>query len=435
MGRIIAAQVCTIWLLWSASTAEARDWEVTPQGKPLTAVLAQADSGDLLRIAPGHYRVNLLIDKAVRLEGMAGAVLDGSGAGDVLRIRAAGVTVSGLRLQGAGRDLTKMNAVIFVERSAAGVRIENNDLQSDAFGIWIDGSVQPHLLGNRIRGNAGIRSQDRGNGIHLFNTTGALVEHNEVWETRDGIYIDTSNGNVLKSNHMHHLRYGLHYMYSYHNEVTDNRTDHTRTGYALMQSQYLTVTGNRSEHDQNYGILMNYIVHSTIADNRIVGIRPGTSRILGGDAVMGAEGKAVFIYNSQYNDIHGNLFADSDIGIHLTAGSEENTIYDNAFVHNQTQVKYVATRPQEWSHDGVGNYWSDYLGYDMNGDGVGDLPYQPNDGVDRLLWKYPLAKVLMHSPAVETLHWVQRQFPVLRPQGVKDSHPLMEIPPFARGLT
>ena len=67
----------------------------------------------------------------------------------------------------------------------------------------------------------------------------------------------------------------------------------------------------------------------------------------------------------------------------------------------------------------------------MNDDGVGDLPYEPNDGIDRVLWKYPLAKILMHSPAVETLHWVQRQFPVLRPTGVKDSHPLIGMPPIA----
>lgn len=435
MERSIEVLVFSALLLWFSPSVEASDWQVTPDGKPLPDVLAEAADGDRLRFAPGHYRVNLVIDKPVVLEGMPGAVLDGGGLGDVLRIRAPDVVVRGLRLQGSGGNLTSMNAVIFVEGSAERVRIENNELHGDAFGIWIDGSPAPQLNGNRIRGNASLRSQDRGNGIHLYNTTGALVENNEVWETRDGIYIDTSNHNVLRSNHMHHLRYGIHYMYSYNNQVLNNRTDHTRTGYALMQSKYLTVTGNRSENDQNYGMLMNYIVYSTIADNVIIGIRPGTSRILGGEAVMGAEGKAIFIYNSQFNDIHGNLFANSDIGIHLTAGSEDNAIYDNAFVQNQTQVKYVATRYQEWSHGGKGNYWSDYLGYDMNGDGVGDLPYEPNDGIDRVLWKYPMAKVLMHSPAVETLHWVQRQFPVLRPPGVKDSYPLIKMPEIARDLS
>jgi len=432
MLRTKTAIVGVAWLLCFGPLVHARDWHVTPNGPALSRVLAEAAAGDRLRLASGHYRVNLVIDKPIVLEGVPGVVLDGSGHDDVLRIQSPDVVVRGLRLQNSGRNLTQMNAVIFVEPTAERVRIENNRLASDAFGIWIDGSPDAHVIANRIQGNSSIRSQDRGNGIHLFNTTGALIQDNEVWETRDGIYIDTSNHNILRRNHMHHLRYGIHYMYSYYNEVVGNRTDHTRTGYALMQSKYLTVTGNHSEHDQNYGILMNYIVYSEIADNVVVGVRPGTSRILGGEAVMGAEGKAIFIYNSQFNDIHDNLFADSNIGIHLTAGSEDNNIFGNAFVQNQTQVKYVATRSQEWSRDGRGNYWSDYLGYDMNGDGVGNLPYEPNDGVDRVLWKYPMAKVLLHSPAVETLHWVQRQFPILRPPGVKDSHPLIEMPPILK---
>ncbi|WP_258868224.1 hypothetical protein [Alkalilimnicola ehrlichii] len=64
----------------------------------------------------------------------------------------------------------------------------------------------------------------------------------------------------------------------------------------------------------------------------------------------------------------------------------------------------------------------------MSGDGIGDTPYEPNDAVDRLLWKYPLAKVLMNSPAIQVLRWAQRQFPVFRPQGVRDSAPLMRMP-------
>lgn len=425
MHRTVSAMAVALLMAWPAVTAQARDWQVTTDGLPIERVLENAASGDRLLIEPGHYRVNLVIDKPVKIDGEPGAVLDGGGVGDVLRIRARDVMIRGLRLQGSGSNLTKMNAVIFVEPEAKRVHIENNDIKGDAFGIWLDDGKDARVIRNRIQGNAAVRSQDRGNGIHLFNTTGTLVEDNEIRETRDGIYIDTSNHNVLRRNHMHHLRYGIHYMYSYYNEVVDNRTDHTRTGYALMQSKYLTVTGNRSQNDRNYGVLMNYIVYSTFANNRIVGIRPGTSYLGDSEAIPGAEGKAIFIYNSQFNEFHGNRFADSDIGIHLTAGSEDNKMYGNDFIRNRTQVKYVATRAQEWSYKGRGNYWSDYLGYDMNGDGIGELPYEPNDGIDRVLWKYPMAKILMHSPAIETLHWVQRQFPVLRPPGVMDSFPLI----------
>ncbi len=64
----------------------------------------------------------------------------------------------------------------------------------------------------------------------------------------------------------------------------------------------------------------------------------------------------------------------------------------------------------------------------MNDDGIGDTQYEPNDGVDKLLWKYPAVKVLLNSPAVETLRWVQRQFPVFISPGVYDSSPLMTSP-------
>lgn len=420
--------IVLIGLLGVMRLSHAQDWLVGPKGASLVAVLAKAADGDRVVLAAGHYQACVVIDKSIEIKGEEGAVIDAGGEGDVIRVRAPNVSIHGLTLEGSGQNLTDMNAVIFIEPSASGVRIESNVLRSDAFGIWNDGSANPMIINNRIQGNSAIRSQDRGNGIHLFNTTGALVADNEIWHTRDGIYIDTSNHNVLRGNHMHHLRYGIHYMYSYHNKVLDNRTNDTRTGYALMQSKYLSVTGNRSEHDQNYGILMNYIVYSEIARNVVTGVRPGTSRMTGGEAVLGAEGKAIFIYNSQFNRIQQNRFADSDIGIHLTAGSEDNTLYANAFVHNRTQVKYVATRSQEWSYEGRGNYWSDYRGFDVNGDGLGELPYEPNDGVDRVLWKYPMAKVLLHSPAIETLHWVQRQFPILRPPGVKDSHPLTVLP-------
>lgn len=397
-----------------------------PDAEPLTSVLARAGDGDTVRLAAGLYRGNLIIEHSIRLLGQPGAILDAGGQGDVLRVRAPNVVIQGLEIRNSGHDLTAMNAGIFVEARAENVAIRDNYLEGNGFGIWLDGCPAPRVIGNRIRGEPARRSQDRGNGIHLYAVSNGLVADNEVWETRDGIYIDTSQDNRLQDNVLHDLRYGIHYMYSYRNEVTGNHTYRTRTGYALMQSRHLTVTGNRSENDGNYGILLNYITYSRIAGNSVTATRQGQAYVTGGADVIGAEGKALFIYNSAFNEITDNRLQGADIGVHLTAGSEDNRIYANAFIGNRTQVKYVATRQQEWSDRGRGNYWSDYLGWDLDSDGVGDRPYEPNDAVDKLLWKYPIARVLMNSPAIETLRWVQTQFPVLRPQGVRDSYPLMQ---------
>jgi nitrous oxidase accessory protein len=97
----------------------------------------------------------------------------------------------------------------------------------------------------------------------------------------------------------------------------------------------------------------------------------------------------------------------------------------NAFIRNRNQVKYVGTRHLDWSEGGRGNYWSDNPAFDLDGDGIGDNPYRPNDLVDRVLWTSPQAKVLMNSPAVQVIRWAQTQFPALLPGGVVDSRPLM----------
>lgn len=415
-------------------SANAASIHIEPNKGALTQAIEQAQPGDRIILGPGIYHANLTIEKSLTLQGTPDAIIDGGQQGDVIRIRAPDVTVRDLRLRNSGDNLTDMNAVLFIEGTALNTRIENNYIESTAFGIWLQDTENARIINNSIEGDTSIRSQDRGNGIHLFNTRRTEAISNKVWGTRDGIYIDTSNHNVLRDNHLHHLRYGIHYMYSYHNKVMGNKTDHTRTGYALMQSKYLTVTGNRSENDKNYGILMNYILYSTIADNIVSDITYGSSSLSTGKAIPGGEGKALFVYNSQKNEIYRNLFANSGIGIHLTAGSNDNDIYQNNFVSNRTQVKYVSTDRQEWSKNGIGNYWTDYLGWDLDADGIGDRPYQPNDGVDQILWKYPEAKILLNSPAIQTLRWVQEQFPVLRPPGVKDSHPLMTQVPIAGDL-
>ncbi len=388
--------------------------------------LDQAKPHSIIDIPIGFYQGNLIINKPLVLNGQKGVVFDGNRQGHVIQINASNVTIQNIKIQNSGFNLTHLDAGIFISKKAENTLIQNNTFYHNASGLWLDGCHGTKILNNKIEGDLSIRSQDRGNGIHLFNVQNTLVDGNEIWHTRDAIYIDTSTFNTLQNNDMHDLRYGVHYMYSYHNKVLNNYSHHTRSGYALMQSKYLTVIGNRSENDENYGILMNFITKSTIKNNIIKHIKQGgnVGLDLGG---LAEEGKAIFIYNSLYNEISGNLFEDSGIGIHLTAGSEDNQIYENAFIRNHTQVKYVANRQQEWSNHQKGNFWSDYLGWDRDDNGIGDKPYIPNDNIDKLLWKYPLAKVLMHSPSIEILHYVQQQFPVLQSPGVRDSYPLMKL--------
>ena len=239
----------------------------------------------------------------------------------------------------------------------------------------------------------------------------------------------SSQNNVIEANTMHDLRYGIHYMYSYDNTVKNNTAYSTRAGYALMSSRRLTITGNKTTNSEDYGFLLNFITKSTFTNNYVKNVWTKPE-----NKVLGRDGKGLFVYNSGYNTLENNIIDTAEIGIHLTAGSENIKIYGNSFINNPTQVKYVSNKKQEWSKDGRGNYWSNYLGWDMNNDGIGDAIFEPNDGIDKLVWQYPEMKMIMDSPAILILRWVQKQFPVLKPPGVKDSYPLM-APHFSQDNT
>lgn len=393
----------------------------------LEQLVAAAPPGATLSVPAGVHAVHLKLDKPLTLIGEPGAILDGGGRGDIVRISAANVTVRGLALRHSGSDLTTMNAGIFIERTARDVVISSNRIQDSLFGVYLDGATNVRVERNVIRGMRSLRVADRGDGIHLWNDTGCTISDNDIAGTRDGIYVYVSPHNTIARNVVHDVRYGIHYMYSQDNLLQGNVSRGNLAGYALMSSHHLKVIGNSSADDTSYGFLLNYIAHSEIAGNRVYRVK-GQSDNAGG-TIEGTEGKGLFVYLSQFNSFHDNLVADSQIGIHVTAGSENNRLWGNQFEDNRIQVKYVQNLAQEWSERGRGNFWSDYLGWDLDADGVGDIPFRPNDGVDVLLWKYPSARNLMSSPSVLLLRYVQRAFPVFTPPSVQDSHPLMKATP------
>lgn len=404
------------------NTAMAKQWQVSPQDD-LQQILNNSVNGDIVTLNNGTYFGNFAIDKEITLQGKPGAIIDAQGKGNALHLQNSNITIKDLEIINWGADLTEQNAAIYSDTKASNILIKNNQLQGSGFGIWLQKAEHIEVLNNTIVGDNTLRSADRGNGIQLSMVKHVLVRGNNVSNTRDGLYIISSQENVLQNNTMHDLRYGIHYMYSHNNKVLNNLAFNTRAGYALMSSKHLVVSGNTSKNSEDYGFLMNFITSSTITDNVIENVWTKPE-----NKVLGRDGKGLFVYNSAYNTISNNLINTAEIGIHLTAGSENTKVFGNSFINNPTQVKYVSNKKQEWSKDGQGNYWSNYLGWDMNNDNVGDVIFEPNDGIDKLVWQYPEMKMLMDSPAIVILRWVQRQFPILKPPGVKDSYPLMQSP-------
>ena len=398
--------------------------QISPQ-ENLQSQLDSSQDGDLIILGKGRYLGNFIVEKQVQLIGVAGAIIDAQGQGHALTLKNSNISISDLTFVNWGDDLTAQNSAIYSNEPASNLIISGNSLTGDGFGIWLNKATNAKVFDNKVSGNIALRSADRGNGIQLSNVKNSRVYRNETSQVRDGIYVIASQDNVIEHNTMHHLRYGIHYMYSYDNSVLNNTAYNTRAGYAMMSSRRLIIAKNQTTDSEDYGFLFNFITESTIKNNRIKNVWT-----LPENKVLGRDGKGLFVYNSGYNTFTGNVVDTAEIGIHLTAGSENVKIYGNSFINNPTQVKYVSNKKQEWSLNGKGNFWSNYLGWDMNNDNIGDVIFEPNDGIDQLVWQYPEMKMLMDSPAVIILRWVQRQFPVLKPPGVKDSFPLMRVPSF-----
>ncbi|MCF8474622.1 MAG: nitrous oxide reductase family maturation protein NosD [Emcibacter sp.] len=404
-GIILAASI----FQGAINGAVAKDIFVTEN---LQNALDQAENGDSLYLAKGVYEGSIILTKPVNIIGVEGAIIKGQGAGNVVTVKSPNVSLSGLTITGSGLLLETQDSGIFLSKEATGAIVQNNKILDNLIGVYIWGAHNASVRHNIIRGRQDMRVNERGNGVQIWNAPGATVDGNDIQYGRDGIFVNTSKENIFRNNIIHEVRFAVHYMYTNKSQVIHNISRNNEIGYAIMFSTHVDVVDNQSIQDRDRGILFNYANHIKILGNHVTG---------------GAK-KCIFIYNSNNNIIRDNLMSDCDIGVQFTAGSENNQIYNNAFVDNKVQVKYVGTRWLEWSHEGLGNYWSDNSAFDMDANGIGDNMYRPNDLTDQILWRYPTAKLLINSPAVQLLKWAQSAFPALHPGGVVDSAPLMTIP-------
>ena len=375
----------------------------------LSDVIFNAHDGDVYLLKSGSYLGNLVIDKEITIKGESDVEIIGTGKDSVITVNASNVTIENLIISNSGIDLSSQDSGIFVNKVVDNALIQNNTLINNLIGVYLWGSTNSTVTNNKIIGRKDLRENERGNGIQLWNSPDSKVSFNNVSYGRDGIFVTTSKDNTFNNNVFHNLRYSVHYMYTNNSTIKDNVSIGNDIGYALMSSNKLNVINNISINDKEHGLFANYLNNSMI----------------NGNVVINGKNKCLFVYNSNFNTINNNYFKQCLIGVNWTAGSNENKFYNNAFIGNHKQVKYISTKDLEWSHEGRGNYWSNHSAYDMNNNNIADNAYKPNDITDKILWNYRNAAILLDSPVMQLLRYSSRHFPSLLPGGVLDSYPLI----------
>jgi len=137
-----------------------------------------------------------------------------------------------------------------------------------------------------------------------------------------------------------------------------------------------------------YGIWVEPIPSSgiTIKNNIIknnsvgIGIQYSTNALVTENIITRNE-YGIRIYQSSSNTFAMNTISNNIFeGFHILSSSN-NHIYRNNFLSNPQQASQDETSTNYWDNGVEGNYWNDYAGDDLNGDGIGDT-LTPHLGLD-----------------------------------------------------
>jgi nitrous oxidase accessory protein len=385
---------------------------VVAPGGPVPSVAAAlrlARAGDTIVVTAGVYREpRIEVTVPVVILGRGEAVLDGGGTHEVLTLRADDVTVRGLTIRNVGTSFTEDRAGIRIT-GARGCVIADNRLLDTFFGIYAERAADCVISGNFIEGRA-RRQATAGNAIHLFYSTGFTVTGNRIRGHRDGIYLEFSTGASISDNESRgNVRYGLHFMYSDSCEYRRNVFAGNASGVAVMYSRGLTMVENRFEDNWGpaaYGLLLKEIKDSRIERN-----------------VLARNTVGLFAESADRLVIERNQFLRNGWAVRLMADATDNDFRANRFEGNSFDV---ATNSQATSSSTfAGNYWDAYAGYDLDRDGFGDTPFRPVRLFSVLVEQNEPTLILLHSFFLDLLEAAERVMPVLTPETLVDSRPMM----------
>ena len=392
--------------LWAGQVQVGFDYPQTTIAQGLEASIA----GDTILVHPGTYvESGLVISHSLALVGVGNPVVDGNHSGEIITVTANNVSIEGFILRGSGLSHLDENAAVRLEE-AHGSRVSNNNFEDNFFAIYVSKSENCLIENNLISGQAETESRS-GNGIHLWYCKNINIHGNRISGHRDGIYLEFVEQCIVSQNHSSaNLRYGLHFMFSNHNRYHNNRFDKNGAGVAVMYSRHVDMHNNVFADNWGsaaYGLLLKDIYDSNITDNQF-------------------NRNTVGLYSEACNriQVEGNNFENNGWAVKIMANS-----MDNVFTHNNflTNTFDIATNSRQNFNAFSQNYWNRYKGYDLDKDGIGDIPFHPVKLFSLLTEKNEPTLMLMRSIFVEIMDLAESYIPILTPATLIDAEPLMRI--------
>ncbi|MEN7546898.1 nitrous oxide reductase family maturation protein NosD [Rapidithrix thailandica] len=373
--------------------------------------IQQARAGDTLRVKPGSYTEgNLTIDKPLTLIGENYPVIEGAHQKqEIISVKSDHVTIKGFRIQNMAPSYTEDIAGIKVYKFEYCL-LENNELHNTFFGIYLNNTSKSIVRNNKVIGNA-ENEMSSANAIHLWYCKNITIENNLTQNHRDGIYLEfVENSSVTGNTSKGNLRYGLHFMFSNHNAYTNNTFTDNGAGVAVMFSRYITMKNNlflKNWGSSSYGLLLKEIYDGEISGN-----------------IFKENTIGIYAEGSNRLQVSHNNFEQNGWALKILGSCMDNVFASNNFLSNTFDL---STNPNATNYnDYTGNYWSEYTGYDLDKDGIGDVPYRPVKVFSYMVARVPESIILLRSLFIDFLNFAEKVTPVLTPDTLKDEAPKMK---------
>jgi nitrous oxidase accessory protein len=368
-----------------------------------------AQAGDTILVKKGTYKeYNIVVDKPLIIKGENYPVIDGEDQGEIIRIVSDNVTIDGLFIINVGTSYTSDHAAIRVVRSE-NFLIQNVVLEKLFFGIYIEKSNNGKIYHNKVIGDA-QDEYNSGNGIQLWYSKNVVVERNIIQKVRDGIYLEFSDNITINENtSINNLRYGLHFMFSNDDLYTNNIFENNGAGVAVMFSKRIKMVNNTFRKNWGtaaFGLLLKEIndaeIRGNVFEENTVAIK--------------VEGSNRIVYSN-------NNFIRNGYAIKVLGACYANTFEKNNFLYNSFDISYNSKiNDNVFQH----NYWSSYTGYDLDKDGLGDVPYRPVKLFSYIVNRTPETIILMRSLFIDIIDFSEKVSPVFTPDNLQDMTPKMK---------
>jgi nitrous oxidase accessory protein len=370
-----------------------------------------AQPGDTVVVEFGVYPGNVAITKPVVLKGIGRPVIRGDSTGSVVTVLSASCVIEGFVIERSGDDLMREDAGILVKSRRT--TIVNNELRNVLFGIYLFEADSNHVGNNCITGRPKPDIGQRGSGIHIWNSHHNVFSTNVIREARDGFYIQYAHHTLIQQNEASGVRYGVHYMYADSNSFLLNHFHDNVAGAAIMYSRGIQMRHNvfsKNRGFSSFGILFQDC-HFMVADSNVIV----------------DNGVGMFFEATTDNLFRHNIIARNDVALQMFQNSTSNTFTENNFIDNLSPLSIVGKRTgTTWSVSGRGNFWSSYDGYDLDLDGIGDVPMKIQNVFQYLEGQNANLRLYLYSPASQALATAASAFPVIDVTSEADPHPMLQ---------